>query len=149
LDGYVVITNDSNGNPVTNFLAGINNVRDLEADQTFHSLGRVFQAPMLSISSPFLPGPAGAFTDEEVEAIPQQVAGLLKVGQPQFVIYGYGQALKPKDIYFGGQASLFNLCTNYQITGEFLTRTVCHVVGDPTAANVKIQVDSFNIIPAD
>ena len=149
LDGYVVITNDSNGNPVTNFLAGINNVRDLEADQTFHSLGRVFQAPVLSISSPFLPGPAGAFTDEEVEAIPQQVAGLLKVGQPQFVIYGYGQALKPKDIYFGGQASLFNLCTNYQITGEFLTRTVCHVVGDPTAANVKIQVDSFNIIPAD
>jgi hypothetical protein len=149
LDGYVVITNDSNGNPVTNFLAGINNVRALETDQTFHNLGRVFQAPMLSISSPFLPGPAGAFTDEEIEAIPQQVAGLLKVGQPQFVIYGFGQALKPKDIYFGSQASLFNLCTNYQITGEFLTRTVCHVVGDPTAANVKIQVDSFNIIPAD
>ena len=39
--------------------------------------------------------------------------------------------------------------TNYQITGEFVTRTVCRVVGDPAAANLKIQVDSFNILPAD
>ena len=149
LDGMVVITNDSNGKSVTNFIAGINSARNAEADQTFHSLGRVFNAPMLSIDSPFLPGPAGEFTDAEVEAIPQQVAGLLKLGQPQFVIYGFGQALKPKDIYFGSQTNLFNLCTNYQITGEFVTRTVCHLVGDPAAANVRIQVDSFNILPAD
>jgi hypothetical protein len=149
LDGMYVIEHDSNVNPFTNFLAGINSARNAEADQTFHSLGRVFNAPMLSIDSPFLPGPAGAFTDEEVEAIPQQVAGLLKLGQPQFVIYGFGQALKPKDIYFGSQPALFNLCTNYQITGEFVTRTVCHLVGDPAAANVRIQVDSFNILPAD
>jgi hypothetical protein len=151
LDGEWIFTNGSNGQITSNFFAGINDVRALEADQTFHNIGSIFKAPTLSISSPFLlnNGPAGAFTDEEVEAIPQQVAGLLKLGQPRFVIYGYGQALKPKDIYFGSQANLFNLCTNYQITGEFLTRTVCHVVGDPTAANVRIQVDSFNLIPAD
>ena len=149
LDGIWVIDHDSNGNPFTNFIAGINSARNAEADQTFHSLGRVFNAPMLSIDSPFLPGPAGEFTDEQVEAIPQQVAGLLKLGQPQFVIYGFGQTLKPKDIYFGSQPALFNLCTNYQITGEFVTRTVCHLVGDPAAANVRIQVDSFNILPAD
>jgi len=151
LEGMFIITNDSNGRPVTNYLAGINATRGEEPDQNFHSLGRVFNSPMLSINSPFLPGfpaGAGAFKDEEVEAIPQQVAGLLKLGQPQFVIYGFGQALKPKDIYFGGPPN-FNLCTNYQITGEFVTRTVCHVVGDPTAASVKIQVDSFNILPAD
>jgi hypothetical protein len=146
-----IITNDSNGRPFTNYLAGIDFTRSEEPDQNFHSLGRIFNSPMLSINSPFLPGfpaGAGAFKDEEVEAIPQQVAGLLKLGQPQFVIYGFGQALKPKDIYFGGPPN-FNLCTNYQITGEFVTRTVCHVVGDPTAASVKIQVDSFNILPAD
>jgi len=104
---------------------------------------------MLTINSPFLPAAtAGHPTEDEVEAIPRQVAGLLKLGQPQFVIYCFGQALKPKDIYFGSDRN-FNLCTNYQITGEFVTRAVCHVVGDPAAANVKIQVDSFNIVPAD
>jgi hypothetical protein len=149
LDGEFVIGRDSNGNPITNFFGGINNLRAVESDQTFHNIGSVFKSPMLSVNSPFLTGQIISWTDEEVEAIPQQVAGLLKLGQPQFVIYGYGQALKPKDIYFGSQSNLFNLCTNYQITGEFLTRTVCHVVGDPSAANLKIQVDSFNIIPAD
>ena len=102
---------------------------------------------MLTIASPYLAGSAGNYKDEEVEAIPQQVAGLLKLGQPQFVIYGFGQALKPKDIYFG--PANFNLCTNYQITGEYVIRTVCHVVGDPAATSLKIQVDSSNILPAD
>jgi hypothetical protein len=139
---------DSNGNPITNYLAGINATRNAQADQVFHHIGSIFGSPMLTIDSPFLPGPAGNFKDEEVEAIPQQAAGLLKLGMPQFVIYGYGQALKPKDIYFGGPPN-FNICTNYQITGEYVTRTVCHVVGDPAAANVKIQVDSFNILPAE
>ncbi len=148
VDGMYIITNGANNQPVTNFIAGINVLRSLEPDQTFHSLGSVFKSPILSTESPFLPGPAGDFKDEEVEAIPQQVAGLLKLGQPQFVIYSFGQALKPKDIYFGGPPN-FNLCTNYQITGEFVTRTVCHIVGDPTAANLRIQVDSFNILPAD
>jgi Tfp pilus assembly protein PilX len=138
----------------TNGVAGINAIRSAQPDGVFHNIGSVFNSPMLTINSPYLATnaantPTGYFKDEEVEAIPQQVAGLLKLGQPQFVIYCYGQALKPKDIYFGSQPNLFNLCTNYQITGEYLTRAVCHVVGDPAAANVKFQVDSVNIIPAD
>jgi hypothetical protein len=149
LNGMAVIAPDSNGKLFTNYVPGINAMRDMEPDHVFHNIGSVFKSPMLTIASPFLPpGQAGVYRDEEVEAIPQQVAGLLKLGQPQFVIYGFGQSLKPKDIYFGGPPN-FNLCTNYQITGEFVTRTVCHVVGDPAAAGVKIQVDSFNIIPAD
>jgi hypothetical protein len=135
--------------PLLDGPGGINPTRVLEPDQLFHSTGSIFKSAALTISSPFLPGAAGGgYSDEQVEAIPQQVAGLLKLGQPQFVIYGFGQALKPKDIYFGGDRN-FNLVTNYQITGEYVTRTVCHVVGDPAAANVKIQVDSFNILPAD
>jgi hypothetical protein len=155
LDGFYFITNGANNELVTNYHAGITAQRAAEPDGVFHNIGSVFKTPALSIDSPFLVGVAGmpdnvvgAFRDEEVEAIPQQVAGLLKLGQPQFVIYGFGQALKPKDIYFGGPPN-FNLCTNYQITGEYVTRTVCHIVGDPTAASVKIQVDSFNILPAD
>ena len=148
LDGLFLTNYNANNVPVVNYIAGITATRAAEADQVFHNLAGVFKSPILTIASPFLPGPAGNFKDEEVEAIPQQVAGLLKLGQPQFVIYGYGQALKPKDIYFGAGPN-FNLVTNYQITGEFVTRAVCHVVGDPAAASVKIQVDSFNILPAD
>jgi hypothetical protein len=47
----------------------------------------------------------------------------------------------------GGNPSLINLCTNYEITGEYLTRTVCHVVSDPAAAAPKIVIDNFNIMP--
>jgi hypothetical protein len=129
-------------------LTGINATRSNQPDGVFHNTGSVFASPALTIASPFLNFAAYDYKDEQVEEIPQQVAGLLKLGMPQFVIYGFGQALKPKDIYFGGPPN-FNLCTNYQITGEYVTRYVCHVVGDPAAANVKIQVDSVNIIPAD
>ena len=82
-----------------------------------------------------------------VERIPQQTLSLLKVGLPQFVIYSWGQSLKPKSLYSGGNVNLTGICTNYEITGEFLTRTVCHVIGDPTAAAPKIVVDNFNIEP--
>jgi hypothetical protein len=151
LDGEIVVTNDINGRLTTNYIAGINATRAGQFDTNFQRMGVVFQSPTLTINSPFLPGVASGiyYKDEQVEGIPQQVAGLLKLGQPQFVIYAYGQALKPKDIYFGGSTNTFNLCTNYQITGEFLTRTVCHLVGAPSTGNLKMQVDSFNIIPSD
>jgi hypothetical protein len=129
-------------------VAGINFARATQPDGVFHNIGSLFSAPSLSIDSPFLPVAAEYLPDEEVEAIPQQIAGLIKLGQPRFVIYSWGQALKPKDIYFGSQTNLFNLCTNYQITGEYLTRTVCHVVGNAATGNLKLQVDSFNILPA-
>ena len=149
LDGMITYTTNGAGGTNLVFLPGITATRAAEPGGLFHKLGSVFKSPMLTIDSPFLPGPASDFTDEQVEAIPQQVAGLLKLGLPQFVVYAYGQSLKPKDIYFGTSPGTFNLCTNYQITGEFLTRTVFHVVGDPAAASAKIQVDSYNILPAD
>jgi len=146
--GPIMVYDPTNIAPLLDGPGGINPTRSLEPDQVFHSLASVFKSPMLTIRSPFLPAGVGAYTDDQVEAIPQQVAGLLKLGQPQFVIYAFGQALKPRDIYFGPDRN-FNLVTNYQITGEFVTRAVCHVVGDPAAASVKIQVDNFNILPAD
>jgi len=149
LSGYAYQTYNSQGQLSNVFVAGINSTRAAQNDGVFHNTGSIYSAPSLSINSPFLPEQAGDFTDDEVEAIPQQIAGLIKLGQPRFVIYSWGQALKPKDIYFGSQTNLFNLCTNYQITGEYLTRTVCHVVGNPVTGNLKLQVDAFNILPAD
>jgi len=125
---------------------GINAARLLQPNGLFHHIGNILAAPALTIDSPLLgTTDASLMSDEAVEAIPQQVFGLLKVGQPQFVIYGFGQSLKPKDLYFG--ANNFNLCTNYQITGEYVARMVCHVVGAPNASSAKIQVDSYNILP--
>jgi hypothetical protein len=124
---------------------GITVTRANEPNGIFHRAGNILKTPILSVASPFLPAAAQNCTDEEVERIPQQVMGLLKLGLPQFVVYGYGQSLKPKDIYFG--AANFGICTNYQITSEFLTRTVLHVVGDPLAANARVVVDSYNILP--
>jgi hypothetical protein len=126
---------------------GINPVRAAQRNGIFHHLGDILNAPTLTIQSPFVINATGPITDDVVERIPEQILGLLKVGQPQFVIYSWGQALRPKDLYLGGGPN-FNICTNYQITAEWLTRTVCHVVGDPFAANPKIQIDSKNPEPA-
>jgi hypothetical protein len=127
---------------------GINATRTSFPNQLFHHVGDILSTPALTVASPFV-GNTGIVTDEMVERIPQQTLGLLKVGLPQFVIYSWGQSLKPKNLYQGGGPTyLANICTNYEITGEYLTRTVCHIKpGDPTAAAPQIVVDSFNIEP--
>ncbi|MGD1083799.1 MAG: hypothetical protein ABSA47_03500 [Verrucomicrobiota bacterium] len=148
---YVIDPTTTNVDYIVNGQYGINTAR---GNGVFRHVGGILAAPALTIGSPLLgatPAMAQATAqncpDEVVEAIPQQVMGLLKLGQPQFVVYAFGQALKPKELYFGGTSATFNLCTNYQITGEYATRTVFHLVGPPNAANAKIEVDSFNVLP--
>jgi len=127
---------------------GINAVRALQPNGIFHKIGDILQASTLSSNSPFVSGvPFGDLNDEMVERIPQQTLSLMKLGLPQFVIYSWGQSLKPKDLYSSGSGNLLNICTNYEITGEYLTRTVCHIVSDPGAAAPKIVIDNYNIMP--
>ena len=80
--------------------------------------------------------------DFAYERIPQQIAGLLRLGQPRFVIYAYGQALKPEHIN-----PSTGVVDNYQITAEFATRTVLRVEGTPQRP--RTVVESFNILPPD
>jgi hypothetical protein len=136
---------------VTNLLGttngGINFSRFFNRNFLFHHIGDILQAPALTVDSPFLTG-GGPVNDEMVERIPQQTLGLMKLGLPQFVIYAWGQSLKPKNLYSSGTGPLMNLCTNYEITGEYLTRTVCHVVSvDGTTGQPKFVIDNFNIEP--
>jgi hypothetical protein len=134
---------------------GINQARmntNYNQNGLFHHIGDILQASTLSVNSEFLQGvPPSDLTDltddEMVERIPQQTLSLMKLGLPQFVIYSWGQSLKPKDLYSSGSSNLQNICTNYEITGEYLSRTVCHIVGDPGAAAPKIVVDNYNIMP--
>jgi hypothetical protein len=74
------------------------------------------------------------------------IMGLLRGNdQPRFAIYAYGQALAPARASRYTQAGpLFNLCTNYQITAEFATRTVVRIEGAPGAPRAVIE--SFNVL---
>jgi hypothetical protein len=108
----------------------------------FTRLGDILAAPALSVTSPFLDiGDASNPTqpnDIAYEWLPQQIMSLLRVGQPRYVIYAYGQSLKPaqNSIVSGGQ--YYGTCTNYQITGETETRYVVRFdpVTPPSPTNV-------------
>jgi len=94
--------------------------------------------------------------DEVLERIPQQIAGLLRTDEPKFVIYAFGQSLKPAPgAILTAPGPFFNLCTNYVVTGEYATRTVVRFDGSPTepvdsgdAANkFRAVVEDHRVLP--
>ena len=117
---------------------GINRTRantNLFRNQTFQYLGDILATPELTLTSPFINH--GTFDDEGhnyqrelgmtdalVEWLPQQMMSLVRLGEPRFVVYAYGQSLKPAPQSIQMSGPYFNLCTNYQITAETVTRTV-------------------------
>jgi hypothetical protein len=112
------------------------------------SVGDLLQIPELTTASPFLnladPDQLKwGIDDYAYERIPQQILSLLRIGQSRFVIYAYGQALKPAQIDPGTGRVL-----NYQVTAEFATRSVVRVEGDPHG-RVRTVVESFNVLPPD
>ena len=150
----------------------------------FHHLSDIFSVPELTDSSPFMSSPRISqadygqkqtynypASDADYERIPQQVLGLMRLGEPRFVIYAWGQSLKPaefgvqpqgKDVFARGPSvetsgNLRGLVKNYQITGELATRTVVRIEFDPSPTNSAVLdykrpravVESFNIIPPD
>ncbi len=139
---------------VVQIVNNINTVRTNFPNGVFHTLGDVLSVPVLTTASPFVnastvSSSSSLLSDEVCERIPQQVLGLLKCDHtPRFVIYSFGQALKPAphSIYEGG-APFTGLCTNYQIMTEFATRAVVRIDGAPTAPQVVIE--SYNVLPPD
>jgi hypothetical protein len=112
------------------------------------SIGDILQVPELTTASPFLnlndpEQVKWGIDDYAYERIPQQILSLLRIGQSRFVIYSYGQALKPARIDPGT-----GNVVNYQVTAEYATRSVVRVEGDPHG-RVRTVVESFNILPPD
>jgi hypothetical protein len=137
--------------PVAAIVAGINNARTNFPNHAFARLGDILATPELTVASPYLTTTNRAvLSDAVVERIPQQVLGLLHGPEqsPRYVIYSYGQALKPaaKSLYVGS-GPFFNLCTNYQITAEVATRAVVRVDGAPNRPRTVIE--SFTVLPPD
>jgi hypothetical protein len=135
---------------------GINYTRantNLFPNQAFTHVGDVLQTPALTENSPFLnwTDPSGlqqqfGISDELYEWLPQQMMGLVRLGEPRFVLYCYGQALRPAP---GGEVlggTYFQLITNYQVVAESAVRAVIRVDGANTAQPHAV-VESYNVLP--
>jgi hypothetical protein len=103
------------------------------------------------------------------EWLPQQTMSLLRCSaSPRYVIYCYGQTLKPApNAIYTGSGPFFGMVTNYQIVSEIATRavvrfgsTVTNVmvpdpnnnynwVGQPVVTNNNAVIESFNVLPPD
>jgi hypothetical protein len=135
--------------PIVSIVNGINNARTNFPNHAFARLGDVLATPELTTFSPYWSA-TNRFNDAVIERIPQQILGLLHGGEqpPRYVIYSYGQALKPAPkSLFMGSGPFFGLCTNYQITAEVATRAVVHIEGAPTKP--RIVIENFNLLPPD
>jgi hypothetical protein len=121
--------------------------------QVFQHVGEILAVPELTVASPFLNTSTDAqkqygISDAAYERIPQQTVGLLKCDHtPRFVVYSYGQTLRPAEHSLVTASAHFNLCTNYQITAETATRAVVRVEGAPLRPHAIIE--SFNVLPPD
>lgn len=116
---------------------------------TFLQTGDVLAVPELTDQSPFINHNGTYFTrglnDAVYEWLPQQIMSLLRLGEPRFVVYAFGQTLRPAARVPSGPFA--GLCTNYQITAEAATRAVFRVEGAPT--NSHVVVESYNLLPPD
>ena len=115
-------------------IAATRNNTSLFPNGMFTRPGDILTVPALSVQSPFLNTNINAnaqidhldydISDEMYEQIPQQLMGLVRLGSPRYVIYCYGQALRPAD---GGtvlSGNGFGLVTNYQVVAESAVRAV-------------------------
>ncbi|MSU61191.1 MAG: hypothetical protein EXS31_02150 [Pedosphaera sp.] len=131
---------------------GINVMRNYFPNGLFEPMGNVLATPELTVRSPFLNLTSSAqfqrgLTDEAVERIPQQIMSLLKADEPRIVVYAFGQSLKPAERSLVTSGNFYNICTNYQITGEVVAKAVFRIEDAPLRP--RVVVESYNILPPD
>jgi len=150
--------------PLVRLYNGINVARSNSSpSHVFRRLSDILSVPELTTASPFLntnntPTLVNSgLNDAAYERLPQQIAGLLKCDSvPRFVIYSFGQTLKPESTRAIVKSGPFaGLCTNYQVVAESATRTVVRFEGvDPNHGTNAITslhpvIESFNVLPPD
>ena len=151
--------------PLGQLVQGIYNTRTnttLFPQQVFGHVGDILAVPQMTQQSPFLNVTNTTYNNDEMyEWLPQQVMSLLRVGSsPRYVIYSWGQALKPAPGGVVTGSSFFGMVTNYQVVAETATRAVVRfdstltniiINGTPalSVTNNKAVIESFNILPPD
>jgi len=134
-------------------VSNINATRLQMPNQAFPDLGSVLASPALTTNSPYLnlsPDQTQyGIRDEVYERIPQQILSLLKEDEPYVVIYAFGQSLRPAENSIVRTPGPYRgLCTNYQVTGEVVTKTAVRIE-NPKSRIYKAVVESYNVLPAD
>jgi hypothetical protein len=137
-------------------VSNINATRQKVSGGEFQNLGDVLASPALTVASPYLNTNQLQFgiSDEVVEWIPQQILSLLKDDEPFLVIYSFGQSLKPAaDSIVTAPGPYRGLCTNYEISGEAVTKTAVRIEQLRRQGNQPRQyravVESFEVLPTD
>jgi len=148
-----------NASQLWHLMTAINDVRRTNFAGSFTKLGDILAVPEYSVNSPFMNltnVPAAkqlwSVNDAVCERLPQQTLGLLSLDpSPRFLVFAYGQALKPAPRSIVTSGPFFNLCTNYQVTAEAATRTVFRIDGlnDKPVPNPRIVVEKFSALPPD
>jgi hypothetical protein len=144
----------------------------------FEHLGDILSVAQLTEQSPFLKAVTNGvadlaqqkngISDEMYEWLPQQTMSLLRdSGSPRYVIYCYGQTLKPApESVYNSSGPYFGMITNYQVVSEIATRavvrfnsTLTNVIttdinngnwySQPVVTNNNAVIESFNILPPD
>jgi len=153
---------------------------------TFEHVGDILSVPQLTEQSPFLHVAnngivdfvqlTNGISDEMYEWLPQQAMSLLRCSaSPRYVIYCYGQALKPapdgvneSSVTLANGQSAFGMITNYQVVSEIATRAVVrfgtmvtnvatyNVINNvtnwytvPVVTNNSAVLEQFNLLPPD
>jgi hypothetical protein len=154
---------DAADSVVSNIVANINATRAnarVFPYQAFTHAGDLLQTPMLSEWSTYLNHGGtiylpqynlsmnGAFgiSDEMYEWLPQQIMGLVRGTEPRYVLYCWGQALRPAPggTVVSGPYAL--MVTNYQVVAESAVRAVVRVDKSNTAQPHAV-VESYNVLP--
>jgi hypothetical protein len=149
-----------NGNaaPLWHLVTAINDVRRTNFAGSFTKLGDILAVPEYSVNSPFMSltnvSPAKqlwSVNDAVCERLPQQTLGLISLDpSPRFLVFAYGQALKPAPRSIVTSGPFFNLCTNYQVVAEAATRTVFRIDGlRDKPPNPRIVIEKYSALPPD
>ena len=147
---------------------GINATRantNLFPTRSFQHVGDILAVPALTDQSPFFntnsiegatPYLTNGITDAAYEWLPQQALQLLKLdSSPRYVIYCYGQTLKPVQGAQVTSGANFGLTTNYQVVAESAAKAVVQVHANVviqngrSTTNYTTTVESYNVLPPD
>jgi hypothetical protein len=176
---------NASNSPVWQMVTNINSTRantNLFPLGGFAHAGDILSVSALTEQSRFINAAnaqllTNGISDELYEWLPQQMMSLLRCpGSPRYVIYCYGQALKPAPNSIitsssplpGGQ-NPFGMITNYQIVSEIATRAVVRFntvvtnvityntdgltytnwYSQPVVTNNNAVIENFNILPPD
>jgi hypothetical protein len=132
------------------------------AGGSFKHVGDILSVPALTEQSPFLntssPQITNGISDEMYEWLPQQTLSLLRVSSaPRYVIYCYGQTLKPAPDGVETGSTDFGMVTNYQVVAETATRAVVQfrqvvvtnsLVPLTLQTNYSTSIEQFNVLPS-